>query len=82
MDLRTRSHRFRAPHFSLTPWILAALLGLQARLLPAVDGLDDSPGALTYVAFDLQSPGTDQALDGVGNIFTDGFESGYTFFWK
>ncbi|MEO8197438.1 MAG: hypothetical protein ABI689_12035 [Thermoanaerobaculia bacterium] len=62
MDLRICSRRFRSPHFSLMLWVLVGLLGLQARLLPAADGLDDNPGALTYVAFDLQSPGTDQAL--------------------
>lgn len=40
----------------------AALLLLQARLLPAVDGLDDNPGAWGFVPFDLGAGGTDQAF--------------------
>ncbi len=40
---------------------VTALLLLQARLLPAVDGLDDNPGGAGIFGFDLGAGGTDQA---------------------
>jgi len=42
-------------------WALAALLSLQAQVLPAQDGLDDQPGAAGFVNFDLDANRFDTA---------------------
>ncbi len=62
MFVRTRLCRPSRRRSTSTLWALAALIGLQAQMLPAVDGLDDNPGAGGFVPFDLGAGGTDQAF--------------------
>lgn len=62
MIVRSRNCRPALRRTNATFWAFAALLGLQAQMLPAVDGLDDNPGAGGFVPFDLGAGGTDQAF--------------------